>query len=248
MITLVSCAFSEKQWIEDAEETHGLKSWWSVKALEANVTIKNKKGVLSPDSGYFYFEAHGPRVLYKEKGKTLVFDGKTAWGWPKELVTPKDRFHLLTWTWFIMQPFKMQGEGSRLSDYKSLSINSFTYNTALQSFDTGVGDTPDDWYRLLIDPQTNLLSGVGYIVTYFKAKSEAEKSPSILFYKDYQSFKGIKLSTRYELWHWDGKNALKGDKPKAEGKVEILNVFDSIDSLKFSIPKEAVEIHLPNMQ
>ena len=83
------------------------------------------------------------------------------------------RFHVLTWPWFIMAPFKMKGEGITLSDYQTVHLDNKKYHLMKQSFASGMGDAPDDWYRFMINTKTNRIDAMIYIVTYGKDAKEA---------------------------------------------------------------------------
>lgn len=227
----------------ETQQAHGLRAWWGKEVVVGDVEILfGGKAIVE---GTFTFEAHGPRSRYDRKdGVSIIFDGKTAWVTPADAVAPKGRFHVLTWSWFMMAPFKMQGEGINLTDLQFVEVDGQPYTTVLQTFGADMGDTPDDWYRFYINPKTKRVDAMSYIVTYGKDVATANQSPSIFKYFDYVDIDGVLMSTRYELWHWDAKqHAVVGDAPKGVGSVSNIH-FTTLQQADFSVPADARELPL----
>ncbi len=230
--------------VEESMLAHGIEAWWNQQAVEATVTIEFG-GLKVLDSAEFYFEAHGPRARYQQDGVTVVYDGTTAWVSPPEAATPKNRFHVWTWPWFIYAPLKLDGDGITLSDEKALSLRGTDYDTWLQTFGASEGDAPDDWYRLYMHPETKGLDAMAYIVTFGKSAEEANKTPSIILYSGYEEFNGVQLATEYEFWHLTDQLELHGDGPKGNGQVTNIQLHGEIDEAMFAIPDGAVEVDVP---
>lgn len=230
--------------VEATQKAHGLESWWGKEVVQADVQIIFH-GNLAVD-GTFTFEAHGPRSRYdRADGTSIIFDGTTAWVSPASAVAPKGRFHVLTWPWFIMAPFKMQGEGITLSEHSVREVDGVPYETLLQTFAGDMGDAPDDWYRFFIDPASKRIEAMSYIVTYGKDAAEANKQPSIIRYFDYSDAGGPLISTRYEFWLWDPQaRAYVGDAPKATGAVSKIR-YPKRSEVDFTVPEDARELKLP---
>ncbi len=227
----------------EAQKAHGLHAWWGKEVVVADVEIIFGGNAIV--EGTFTFEAHGPRSRYDRKdGVSIIFDGKTAWVTPADAVAPKGRFHVLTWSWFMMAPFKMQGDGIQLSDLQYEQVEGKSYATVLQTFGEDMGDTPDDWYRFYIDPKTKRVEAMSYIVTYGKDVATANQSPSVFKYFDYIDVDGALMSTRYELWHWDAtQHAVVGDTPKGVGTASNIH-FTTHQKVDFSVPADARELPL----
>lgn len=253
MSVLAGCAHDRSSQAEAAliektvaatQKAHGLEAWWAQDVVEADVTVVfGGKTVLE---GKFFFEAHGPKArLDRKDGSSVIFDGETAWLTPSTADGGQARFHVLTWPWFIMTPFKIKGEGIHLSDFKPVQIEGNTYQSFLQTFDASMGDAPDDWYRIFVNPATNIIDAMAYIVTYGKDVKEANKKPSIIKYHDYKNFSGTQISTRYEFWYWNEEEAqFVGQEPKGTGTLSNLWFVQASESL-FSVPSDAVELTLP---
>lgn len=229
---------------EATQNAHNIQSWWSKQVVQADVQILfgGKPAV----DGTFIFEAHGPRARYDRKdGVSIFFDGNTAWVYPPEAEAPKGRFHVLTWPWFIMAPFKMQGDGINLTEPSLRPMNGKNYLTLFQTFGDHMGDTPDDWYRFYINRKSNLVEGMSYIVTYGKDSEQANAQPSIILYKDYTDGDAPRISQTYELWLWSPKSGTTtGESPKATGQVSNISYLSAAD-VDFKVPEGARELQLP---
>jgi hypothetical protein len=72
-------------------------------------------------------------------------------------------------------------------------------------FESNVGDTPDDYYVLLIDPETYRLHGCKYIVTYRDALPEgvASSPEHLLIYDELVDVDGLKLPSHYTIYDLD---------------------------------------------
>lgn len=240
--------FAEERTVTEIAETtqlkHGLHSWWGKAVVSAEVEIVFGGNVVV--AGTFTFEAHGPKARYdRPDGATVYYDGSTAWIYPPGAADERGRFHVLTWPWFIMAPFKVQGDGIVLSEPETIMVDSKPYQTLLQTFESGTGDTPDDWYRFYIDPKTHLIDAMSYIVTYGKDLEAANAQASIIKYFDYTSVDGPVISTRYEFWYWDKEaKVTTGADPKGTGTVTNIQ-YPQASEVRFMVPEGARELKMP---
>lgn len=223
------------------QEAHGLHAWWGKEVVLADAEITFGGNTIV--DGTFSFEAHGPRVRYgRQDGVSIIFDGQTAWVTPADAVAPKGRFHVLTWPWFMMAPFKMQGDGINLTDMQTAEMEGKSYNTVLQTFGEDMGDTPDDWYRFYMNPETLLVDAMSYIVTFGKDLETANSSPSVIEYFDYVDAEGAMIATRYEFWYWNPEtHATVGEAPKGIGTISNVR-YKKSDQVDFTVPADAREL------
>ena len=233
------------QQVESTQSAHNIPSWWEKELVEADVVIDFRGNRIV--DGTFTFEAHGPRSRYDRKdGSSIIFDGETAWVTPADAEAPKGRFHVLTWPWFIMAPFKMQGEGINLSELSAAEVNGTEYITLFQTFGPQMGDTPDDWYRFFINPETQLVEGMSYIVTYGKSEEQANEQASIIWYDNYNADGDPAIAHSYEFWLWDTESkSVEGEAPKGTGTITDVSYPDASDDT-FAIPSDSRELPLPD--
>jgi hypothetical protein len=143
-----------------------------------------------------YFEVPGTDV-------SVAWDGEKAWSmnWPTQ--TPV-RFLALLNYYFINIPWLTQDPGVKLAgpETGTLPGDSTRYTTVMMTFEPGTGDTPDDYYRLYIDPQSKMLRAVDYIVTYDALLDEGETSTPehCLVYDQMTTADGLQLPAHFTIY------------------------------------------------
>ena len=113
----------------------------------------------------------------------LAWDGERAWSedwngpYPPRFKAILD-YYLLNLPWLTMDPGVILGD----PETGKLWDDPTEYVTIRMTFEPGVGDTPDDYYVLYVDPTTHLLKACRYIVTYAGVLPEGvESTPERIF-------------------------------------------------------------------
>jgi len=172
----------------------------------------------------------------KKDGATLVYDGQDIFISPKDADDKRARFDMFTWTYFFGFPYKLNDPGTKWEVQKNRTLDNISYNTAKLSFDTGIGDSPDDWYVLYADPNTNLLKASAYIVTYGSNgdTAKAESDPHAIYYKSFKTINNIPFATKWEFYGWRSE---KGFTDKL-GEASISNItFSEDENMTFRNPE-----------
>ncbi|MEM1157522.1 MAG: hypothetical protein AAF649_05495 [Verrucomicrobiota bacterium] len=244
MTTAAPAHPSAREIADAAQQAHHIQAWAEKEIVRAEVSVLFAGAVMV--DGTFTFEAHGGRARYDRKdGVNIIYDGTTAWVSPGTAEAPMGRFHVLTWPWFVMAPFRMQGDGITLSQPDMLQVDGTNYDTVYQTFAADAGDTPDDWYRFFIHPETGLIDKMSYIVTYGKDAETANQQPSIIYYSDYTTGEEPRIAQQYEFWLWDPDTRQQvGDSPKGTGVVRSITYLKHSEA-DFSVPAGATELALP---
>ncbi|MBI4483180.1 MAG: hypothetical protein HY652_09840 [Acidobacteria bacterium] len=219
---------------------HGLEAWRAKKALRADLLIESRSRL----EGELLLEVNTGRVrMALRDGTLLIFDGQNAWVSPASSTFQRARFHVLTWPYFLAAPMKLHDPGTKLAVLGPRELRGTSYQAARLTFQSGVGDTPDDWYLVYVDPRNHRLHALAYIVTYGQGAEEAAKDPHAITYDDSVTVDGVTLSTTWTLWHWSEDKGIHGD-PIGKGKVANLEfVVPSPDA--FSKPEDAHVDALP---
>src|SRR5262249_14391324 len=101
-------------------------------------------------------------------------------------------------------PWLTQDPGVKLGEpgTGSLANDSTRYTTVMMTFESGTGDTPDDHYRLYIDPSSKRLKACAYVVTYkaLMPPGVASSSEHILVYEEMATVNGLVVPTRYTIY------------------------------------------------
>lgn len=136
-------------------------------------------------------------------GSSLAWDGAKAWstGWESPI---PPRFLALLNYYFLNLPWLTQDPGVQLGEPAAGSLpgDATEYVTVMMTFEPGTGDTPDDYYRLYIDPNTKRLKACAYVVTYQALMPPGiESSPEhLLVYDELTSVQGLLVPSRYTIY------------------------------------------------
>lgn len=224
------------------EKAHNLKTWRQKDVFQFD--IKLQKGGKELFTATVTMETKGARSRMDIKnGPTLVFDGKKAWVASKTGQFPGARFHLLTWTYFMAAPFKLQDPGSKLVPQSDQALLGKKYKTARLTFEDGVGDSPEDWYVVYKDPSKQQLAALAYIVTYGQSKEKASQAPHVLVYEEPVEVEGVSLTKRWRIYDWSAK---KGAFGKALYDIALSKMrFVDAKTVSFKKPAGAKEDKVP---
>lgn len=136
----------------------------------------------------------------------VAWDGEKAWSENWTMPTPP-RFIALLNYYFTNLPWLTMDPGVNLAapTTEHLWDDPVAYISIRMTFDAGVGDTPDDYYVLLIDPDTKLLHGCRYVVTYKSLMREGKTSSPehVLIYEDHTTVDGLRMPAHFSIYQTD---------------------------------------------
>jgi hypothetical protein len=134
---------------------------------------------------------------------SIAWDGGKAWGVNWTSPTPPRflallNFYFINLPWLTMDPgVKLASEGTG-----TMGADSTEYAIVMMTFSPGTGDTPDDYYRLYIDPETKRLKACAYVVTYRALLPPGmESTPEhLLVYDAFETVNGLAVPTAYTIY------------------------------------------------
>lgn len=166
----------------------------------------------------------------------MSWDGQKAWSENWDAPYPP-RFLALLNYYFLNLPWLTLDPGVRLSETGTTKLwdDPTEYVTVMMTFEPGVGDTPDDYYELYIDPQTKRLHGCKYVVTYSALLPEGVEStpPHILIYEKFTDVDGLTMPTRFTIY-------LEDHTPYAACEISDWSLHDAFDLARMDVPEGAV--------
>ena len=225
------------------EQAHGHTAWQKRHAVAANITLDFGGNRLLDGADMRFNTAVGKARLEPDAQTTVVFDGETAWLTPADSDFSRPRFHVLTWSYFMAAPFKLRDPGANLEMLGERDLRGETYNAARLTFDPGVGDSPDDWYIVYRDKDTNRLHAMAYIVTYGKSREKAEQEPHAIVYENFADIDGVTLAKNWRFHHWSVDRGVYGE-PIGKVRLENIRFIDPAEDT-FTKPDGAREVTRP---
>lgn len=233
---------STDQLAQRIEQAHGIDALRDQPAVQGDLVVEFGGNRML--DGVMTFTPNGGQVRIEDrKGPVMVFDGRKAWIAPADSEFKQARFHLLTWPYFALAPFKLRDPGANLTDPGPMKLNERDVPALKLTFGPGVGDTPDDWYILYPEPETDRLKAVAYIVTYGTPLSEAEKQPHAVVYDDFVNVEGVTFPQTWGFYNW---SADPGPHGEPIGRASFNNIrFVTPEAQTFQKPEGAREDVLP---
>jgi hypothetical protein len=178
-------------------DTHGdWSKWINAKAMsyviihETKLTLENHFINLDTretriDASNFQIGFDGDSVRISPNRE--AFDGNSV------------RFYHNIYFYFLTIPYIFTDPGVIVEKVNDRILNRKTYKTFLVKMSENAGDSPDDTYFMLVNPETNLLEYLLYTVTFF---GNPDPILSALKYEDYRSADGVqfpRVLTGYSL-------------------------------------------------
>ncbi|MEM1056386.1 MAG: hypothetical protein AAGI52_12745 [Bacteroidota bacterium] len=237
------------QRVLDAIEAHGgLAAWYSAGPIAFRYAYTRLDSTGAPDTTrppldtrqvIDTWSARAEHTLVADSTVRFGWTGTEAWAMPTAEAVPTDpRFWSLTPYYFIAMPFVLADPGVNLEMAEPLVLDSTTtVDQVYVTFDSGTGDAPDDYYYLLLDPETSEVRGVRYVVSYGPFNPDGGHTPeTIMLYDGAQTIGGITLQEGFRSFAWDGTGP---GAPKAQGTLTDIAFRPEMADVEFSVPEGA---------
>lgn len=134
------------------------------------------------------------------------WDGKSGWVTPKDaqlLVPPS--FWALTPYYFVGVPHVLADPGTIHEKIEDITFQGKNYHQVKVTYEANTGETPDDYYITLIDPETKLVKGVRYIVTDQRVTRGKPATPEkLLTYEGWYDLNGVLFPKKHVTHTMEG--------------------------------------------
>ena len=230
------------QVVWEAIEAHGgLTRWYANGPLRFRYAYERLDGRPPLDTRQVVdpWSSRARHATMPDSSAQFGWTGERAWALPDTAGLPVNaRFWALTPYYFVAMPFVLADPGVNLERAGRMDVEGRTYDLVRATFDAGTGDAPDDYYYLLLDPETRRVGGVRYAVSYPGFFPEGGQAPErLMLYDGAQTANGITLQEGFRSFLWAGDGP---GEPAAEGAVtDVAFVPEAPDSL-FAMPAGAM--------
>jgi hypothetical protein len=176
-------------------EAHGgLDRWKQMQTLEFTMPKDNGNEVSK-------VALKSRKTVIDMPNHTIGFDGNDVWLLKKDTTSYKGnpKFYNNLMFYFYAMPFVLADDGILYEDVDSLVIEGNTYPGIKISYESGVGESPDDEYILYYDKTTHKMAWLGYTVTFFS--KEKDKEFHFIKYSNWQTVNGLLLPETLEWYN-----------------------------------------------
>ncbi|GAA4319172.1 hypothetical protein GCM10023115_45450 [Pontixanthobacter gangjinensis] len=223
---------------ENIEEAHNKAAFMNQPAVAFDINLKF--GGQTRLEGRVTMTTNSTKVrVDKADGSSIIYDGEKVFMSPDTSEAKGARFDIFTWQYFFAMPFKLTDPGTVWEEQQPKMLDSISYDTAKLSFKSNIGDSPDDWYVVYKDQETNRLKAAAYIVTFSKEKEKAEEDPHAIVYSDFKSVENVDIATKWSFHNWNSEDGF-GEK-LGEATISNIRFFDPKKDY-FKAPEKAQEV------
>jgi len=161
----------------------GIDTWKEMQTLMFTMAKEDGKEETLTD-------LHNRKSLIKMPKHSIGYDGKNVWLHGKDTTSYKGnpKFYYNLMFYFYAMPFILADDGIIYEDVKPLDFEGKSYPGIKISYESGVGESPEDEYILYYDSDTNRMAWLGYTVTYFS--KEKSKEFHFIKYSSWQNVNG----------------------------------------------------------
>lgn len=137
-------------------------------------------------------------VKHEVAGKDITFGFNDGVDWIRPVgteFTPPHRFWALTPTYFLGIPFVFNDENASFEILPdAMEFEGEKYTQVKITYNEKAGDSPDDYYVLLINPETKVTRGAYYTVTSDLLGRDQPGPPKFISLDDLQDIGGVMLA------------------------------------------------------
>ena len=169
-----------------------------------------------------------------DSSASFGWTGTEAWVMPggAEIGT-NARFWALTPYYFVSIPFVFADPGVRLAEAPADSVEGRPVDVIRVTFEPGTGDAPDDYYDLLLDPETDRVRAIRYVVSYGPFNPDGGHTPeTLMLYDGAQTVGGVTVQQGFRSF------LSESGTPKARGTVSELEAVPATNAM-FARPADA---------
>lgn len=157
----------------------GFNSWTKLKTL--SYESGGSKTLVDLQNRYTKIES---------ENQTVGFDGENVWVYPPSENADQQRMRYNLMFYFYAFPFVVGDPGVNYEEGESIELGGKTYNTVKVTYNSGVGDSPNDSYIICSDPATNQMQWLLYNATF---GGEASDRFNLIKYEGWQNAGGVLL-------------------------------------------------------
>jgi hypothetical protein len=232
--------------VEQMVTAHGgTEAWNRVESFSFMFFTKNSgnpepwlsRETIEPRSGRAYLD-------WPVLDASIVWDGSTVWAVGWEVPLSPGFFTRLTYS-FVTLPWQTQQSGVRLEATGTDRIpnDETEYVTVRMTYDRQTPNSPGNYYRLFIDPDSQLLRAVEFNITHpgLAANPNQPLGPNLHVFEEHREVVGLTLPVFYISYGFNQRNASTSN---AVHYVFDLSLDQPFDEARMERPSGAIVDHV----
>ena len=174
----------------------GLDTWKEMQTLKFTMAKESGDEITTTD-------LYNRSSLIEMPKHTIGYDGKEVWLHKQDTTSYKGnpKFYYNLMFYFYAMPFILADDGIVYEDVKPLDFEGKSYPGIKISYESGVGESPEDEYILYYDSETNKMTWLGYTVTYFS--KEKGKEFHFIKYSEWQNSNNLQLPKTLTWYNYE---------------------------------------------
>ncbi len=198
----------------------GLEKWNEMQTLVFTMDKPNGEEVTTTD-------LKNRKSLIQMPAHSIGFDGENVWLHHKDTTQYKGnaKFYYNLMFYFYAMPFVLADDGIMYEDVAPLDFGGKRYPGIKISYESGIGESPEDEYILYYHPESYKMEWLGYTVTYFS--KEKSKKFHFIKYGAWQTINGLIVPKTLSWYNYED------NKPtEKRNDLEFTNVILTKDKAK----------------
>ena len=174
----------------------GIDNWNKMQTLSFSITKPTGKEVITEN-------LKTRAELIDTPNYTQGFDGETLWIQEKEgkEYKGKPKFYKGLMFYFYAMPYVLGDNGVKYEDTEPLIFEGKTYPGILISYESGVGSSSEDQYKIFYNAETGQMEWLGYTVTF--GKGEGSDDFHFIRYNNWQTVNGLVVPKSIDWYKYE---------------------------------------------
>ncbi len=211
----------------------GIDTWNTMQSLEFTMGKPNGDEITTTN-------LKNRSSLIEMPNHMIGFNGEDVWLKNKDTAQYKGnpRFYYNLMFYFYAMPFILSDDGINYEDVEPLVFEEKSYPGIKISYESDIGESPEDEYILYYDSETYQMEWLGYTVTYFS--KEKSKEFHFIKYSSWQMVEGLALPETLTWYNYE--NNLPTTKRNDLQFTNVKLSKEKPDEAIFEVPEGAIII------
>jgi hypothetical protein len=208
-------------------DAHGGYSNWSKLKM---LTYENggSKTLVELQNRYIFIES---------ENQTVGFDGENVWVNPPSENAEGQRMRYNLMFYFYAFPFVVGDPGVNYEAMAAIELGGQSYNATKISYDSGIGDAPNDSYIILSNPESNKMQWLMYTATF---GGETSNRYSLIKYEGWKEMGGVILPSSLQWYQY--ADGVLGE-PRGDARLfENIEVSEAYPSMENFVAPEGAQV------